>query len=61
MWAKDRAQERQMLEINSQLEPEVQQGLLALLKAVVDHNLPVAESMAVFDGVVKEFRARQSV
>tara|TARA_R110002051_G_C8765357_1_gene502445 strand:- start:2089 stop:2517 length:429 start_codon:yes stop_codon:yes gene_type:complete len=56
-WNKARGQERRMLDINSQLEPEVQQALLALLKAVVDHNLPIEESLAVFDGVVKEFRA----
>jgi len=61
VWAKDRGRTRRILEINSQLEPEVQQGLLALLKAVVDHNLPIADSMAVFDGVVKEFRAAKVV
>jgi hypothetical protein len=59
-WAKRRGQEREALEIKVLLEPEVQQGLLALFQAVVDNNLPIAESMAVFDGVVKELRAAKS-
>lgn len=56
-WAKARGQEREIVEINEKLEPEVQAGMLALLKAVVTHKLPIEESLAIFDEVVREFRA----
>ena len=59
-WAKDRASEREMLEINRQLEPEVQAGLLTLLESVVTHKLPMEESLAVFDKVVKDWRAKKA-
>lgn len=58
-WSEDQKKERKFLEINRQLEPEIQVGLLALLKAVVHHKLPMSESLAVFDQVVKEVRSNQ--
>lgn len=58
-WVKARGQEREILEINRQLEPEVQAGILALLKAVVDHKLPIEEPFQIFDKVVKDWRAKK--
>ncbi|WP_428927865.1 hypothetical protein [Marinibacterium sp. SX1] len=56
-WCKRRDEDRSMIEINQQLEPEVQKGLLALLKAVVVHNLPMEEPLQTFDKVVRDWRA----
>lgn len=41
----------------TQLEPEIVKGLHALMYSVTIHDIPMKEATAVFDAVVKEFRA----
>jgi hypothetical protein len=50
-------QEREILEINVQLEPEVQAGMLAFLRAVVIRGVAMKEAEPLFAQVVQEFRA----
>jgi hypothetical protein len=57
-WAKARSQERQIIEINRQLEPEIQAGMLAYLRAVVIHGIPVEEAEPLMAQVVQEYRGR---
>ena len=59
-WTKARGQEREILEINVQLEPEVQAGMLAFLRAVVIHGVAMKEAEPLFAQVLQEFRASQA-
>lgn len=56
-WTNARKQERRLLELKRQLEPEVQAGMLALMTAVVEHGLPIEEPLEIFDKVVSDWRA----
>lgn len=56
-WSKEQKRERRIVDLNKKLEPEKQAGFLALLTAVVEHNLPIEEPLQIFDKVVKEWRA----
>ncbi|MEM9763890.1 MAG: hypothetical protein AAF968_15515 [Pseudomonadota bacterium] len=58
-WVEARGEERQFIDLTQKLEPEVRNGLLALVKAVVEHDLDIKEPLAIFDQVVKDWRARQ--
>ncbi|MEM9966486.1 MAG: hypothetical protein AAF755_00150 [Pseudomonadota bacterium] len=59
-WSKSRGGGRRLLEIEKQLEPEVQAGMRALLRAVVENKLPIEEPLQIFDKVVKDWRAAQA-
>ncbi len=57
-WTERERSNRSVAEnICSKLEPELQKGMLALLTAVVNHNLPMEETLQIFDQVMKDWRA----
>lgn len=60
-WSKARKQEKAIVEANHKLEPEVQAGMLAFLRAVVVHGVPMEEAEPLFSQVVKEFRSLPKV
>ncbi len=55
-WTKSRQQTREVMKITKQFEPEVQTGMLALLRAVVVHDVPLEEAWPLFCQVMEEFR-----
>lgn len=59
-WVKMRSREREITEVIEKLEPELQNGMLALMKAVIKHNLPLEEPLQIFDQVVADWRASKS-
>lgn len=59
-FAKQRAFDAKVLGINRQLDPEVQAGLLAFLRAVVIHGVPMEDAEPLFSEVMKEFQASQA-
>lgn len=58
--ARSQVNARKFAETSGILEPEVQNGLLAVLRAVVDHGLPLEPSFEIFVKVVEDWRAAKA-
>ncbi|MEM9899913.1 MAG: hypothetical protein AAF865_01100 [Pseudomonadota bacterium] len=58
-WVQARGEERQFIDLTQKLEPELRNGLLALMRAVVEHDLPIEEPLRIFDQVMKDWRAKR--
>lgn len=58
--ARSQANARKFAETRGRLEPEVQKGLVAVLRAVVEHGLPLEPSFEVFVKVVEDWRAAKA-
>ena len=59
-WTEGQKRRGKLIEVTSQLEPEVQKALTALIKAVVDSDLPMEGALEVFSDAVKDWRARKA-
>ncbi len=56
-----RKSEGKFVEHCEKMEPEVRDGFLVLMQAVIWHDLPMKEAHAVFAQVAAEFRANRAV
>ena len=57
---KSREQVAQVSEAMDAMEPEVAEGMRAMLKAVVGHGIPMEEAIAVFNEVVDEHQGKSA-
>jgi len=60
-WSKTSKDKREIVDVVTSLDPEVKRGLVAMAVAIVEHGLPMEESMQVFHEVVQEWRAKKEV